>query len=124
MFENIAVAAILLIAVIAFAGNCVVMAFCAWLLLKATREAITARAHAAEADDNQRIIEQAEQALEEAKPPARAAFDNPTDDELKAIIRSQRERNAAMDDITTTGNEGIPDQPPIMAGNMYRNGSG
>lgn len=110
--------------VLLLCGAAVLVAVAGWWFARAVREAHTARAHAAQADDNQRIIEQAQQALEETRPPARAEFDNPTDEELKAIILAQRDKRAAMDDITTQGNEGIPDQPPIMAGNMYRNGSG
>lgn len=110
--------------VLLLCASAVLVAVAGWWFARAVREAHTARAHGAQADEAQRIIEQAEQALEEVRPPARADFDNPTDAELKAIIRSQREKNAAMDDITTSGNEGMPDQAPIMPGNMYRNGSG
>jgi hypothetical protein len=117
-------AAVILIAAVLFVFGVLVLcgavaltAICGWWFARAVREAHTARAHAAQADETQRIIDAAEAALEEPRPVARAAFDNPTDQELRDIIRGRR---ADMDDITTTGNEGIPEQPPIMAETMYR----
>lgn len=126
MLDPLFAAVLFVFGVLLLCGAAVLVAVAGLWFARAVREAHTARAHGAQADEAERIIEQAEQALEEVvRPPARAEFDNPSDEELKALIRAQRQREhrASMDDITTSGNEGIPDQPPIMAGNMYRNGS-
>lgn len=120
MFDAIIAALLFVGGVVLLIGGGILLGVAGWWFARAVREAHTARAHAAQADETTSIIQQATDALEEVRPAPRAEFDKPSDDELMEIIRSQREHRAAMDNVTTTGNEGFEEVSPTPGGAMYR----
>jgi len=121
-------AAIMALAVLMLCAGIALLGVGAWWFAKAVREAHTARAHAAQADDTQRTIDAAYEAIANVdtrrpvtRVPLTPDFVNPTDQELRDILLEQRNNgHAYAPDVTTTGNEGIPEQPPIGGGGPYR----
>jgi len=122
---------ILIAAALLVVVGILVLGIAAYWWAQGVRMAHTARAHAAEADERQRTIQQAEQAFDELKhkPPVVApslvpTWDKPSDEELMAFVRASRNGHADDESTTTEGNEGIPEQPPIPGGGMYRDIAG
>jgi hypothetical protein len=129
--ENLAAAGLFFMGTVLFAFSVAILGVGAHWFGRAVREAHTARAHAAQADETQDTVAQATAALAHIdETPQASSLDNPvnrpyerpTDADLMAALIARRNGRAYPneDEFTTEGNEGIPETPPIPETGMYR----
>jgi hypothetical protein len=130
MSEMLAAAGLFFMGTVLFAFSVAILGVGAHWFGRAVREAHTARAHAAQADETQETVATSREALAALEEPHVSLDDNPvnrayarpTDADIMASVIAGRngKRYPNEDEFTTEGNEGIPETPPIPDGGMYR----
>lgn len=125
MSEAIAIAFGFAILALLFMGGVVVLGLGAWAWGNAIAAAHRARAHGLTADAQQVVHESARDALGEIDDRRREFggedYRPPADNELVEAILAARNGSTNDDrDITTIGNEGIEEEPPIPVDSQWQ----